>query len=70
MRSFGLPELLIIILVGVILIKIVNARAAAGRFGPRPQTPDGFPPSGFCTKCGQPLTPGGAFCPFCGSRQG
>jgi hypothetical protein len=67
MRSFGLPELLIIIFVGVILIKIVNARCGM-MTRPRPNAGD-FPPAGFCTKCGRPLTPGGSFCPFCGAHQ-
>jgi hypothetical protein len=69
MRSIGIAELGLIIFLGIIVIKIVRARAAAAACGPGPRMNNGFPAAGFCTKCGQPLTSGGSFCPFCGSRQ-
>lgn len=67
MRSIGLVELLIIAIVVMFVVQIMRAR---GGVIPRPRANGGgFAPAGFCTKCGQPLTPGGSFCAFCGAHQ-
>lgn len=71
MRVIGMPELLVLlgfaflVFIAVTIFKLVMRSGVVAR--PCANT-GGFPAAGFCTKCGQSLTPGGSFCPFCGTR--
>jgi len=65
MRSIGIPELLVILFVGLIVLLLPAAVVAAILVKRRPSVTPG---SRTCTHCGQRIPDIGSFCAFCGQK--
>jgi len=68
MRSIGIPELLVILFVGIFVFLLPAAVAAAIVWFLVKRRPSAVSGSRTCTHCGQRIPDIGSFCAFCGQK--